>query len=477
MKNKKVYRVFAVAVCTALLWACNVPRNTVKTENNKVPLNYTGQGSDSINSAHLNARAFFGDPYLAALIDSALRNNQELNIAQQEIEIAKNEVTASKGEYLPFVGLKAGLDHTKESGYTASDVIKQNLHPSEKQNVLESNNNLYVAAVASWELDIWRKLRNSNKAATMQYLASREGRNYAQTQVVAEVAASYFELMALDNLLQNVEMNIKLQSDALRSVKLQKESARVSQLAVNRFEAQLLNTQNLQYSIKQSITETENRLYFLTGKFPGSIQRNSGNFMLYKVDSLRSGLPSQLLQNRPDIRQSEFELAAANLNVQVARANFYPSIGIKAGIGFEAFNPRYLINPESLIYNLAGDLMAPLINRNAITAHYNTASAKQIQAVYAYEQRILDAYTDVLNQLARIDNYSRSYEAKGKEVDILVHSITIANNLFNSARADYVEVLLTQEEALKSKMELIEIKLKQLQAKVGLYRALGGGWK
>ncbi|MCC6836812.1 MAG: TolC family protein, partial [Cytophagales bacterium] len=160
-----------------------------------------------------------------------------------------------------------------------------------------------------------------------------------------------------------------------------------------------------------------------------------------------------------------------------ARANFYPSLGIHAGIGFQAFNPVYLISPESMMYNLAGDLMAPLINRNAIKAAYNTANAQQVQAVYNYEQTILNAYLDVLNQLSKINNYNQSFETKNKEVEILVRSIGIANNLFNSARADYAEVLLTQREALESKMELVEIKMKQLNAKVNVYRALGGGWR
>lgn len=477
MRNKMINRITIAAITSFALWGCNVPRNGVKEVSKETPKVFAGQTADSINSADLNARAFFSDPYLSELIDTALRNNQELKIAEQQIYIAQNEVQATKGEYKPFVGLKAGYDHTKESGYLPMEVIKDNIHPAEREKALKSDNSLYIGAVASWEIDVWRKLRNANKAAAMEYLASKEGRNYLQTQLVSEIAESYYELTAMDNLLQIVNLNIQIQSDALRSVKLQKESARVSQLAVNRFEAQLLNTQNLQYAIKQNITEAENRIYFLTGKFPGTIKRGSANFLQYTVDSLKSGIPSQLLQNRPDIRQSEYELAAANLNVQVARANYYPSIGLKAGIGFQAFNARYLFNPESLIYNLAGDLMAPLINKNAIAANYNNASAKQIQAVYEYEKRILDAYTDVLNQLAKIDNYTHSYDTKNKEVELLLHAVTIANSLFNSARADYVEVLLTQEEALKSKMELIEIKLKQLHAKVGLYRALGGGWR
>jgi outer membrane protein TolC len=168
---------------------------------------------------------------------------------------------------------------------------------------------------------------------------------------------------------------------------------------------------------------------------------------------------------------------AAKLDVKVAKANFYPSFRITAGAGFQAFNPTFLMHPESVLYSLAGDLVAPLINRNAIKATYYSANSKQIQAVYNFERSILNAYVDVVNQLSKVDNFKKSYETKLQEVNLLNQSITISNSLFNSGRADYMEVLLTQREALESTVEQIEIKLKQLNANVNMYRALGGGWK
>ncbi|MFN3664704.1 MAG: TolC family protein, partial [Sediminibacterium sp.] len=203
---------------------------------------------------------------------------------------------------------------------------------------------------------------------------------------------------------------------------------------------------------------------------------NSAQFNTMPVDDMQTGVPAQLLVNRPDIRQAELDIAAAKLDVQVARANFYPSFSLQAGLGFQAFNPLYLIRPASIIYNLAGDMMAPLVNKNAITATYYNANAQQTQAIFKYQQTILNAYTEVLNQIAKAANFKTSYTLKAKEVDILLQSVGISNNLFNSARADYMEVLLTQREALESKMQLIEIRMKQLSAKVNIYKALGGGW-
>jgi outer membrane protein TolC len=283
--------------------------------------------------------------------------------------------------------------------------------------------------------------------------------------------------MALDNLLEIINENASIQEEALRKVKIQKQSAKANQLVVNRFEALLLNTQNLQYEIRQKIVETENRIHFLTGRYPSAIERNTAGFMDLQIDSIQAGIPARLLQNRPDIRQAEYQLQASNLDVKVARADFFPKLDIAAGVGFQAFNPGYLLKPESLLFNLVGDLTAPLINKRGIRARYNMASAMQVQAVYEYEQTVLSAYTDVLNQLTKLDNYANSFATKQREVELLSESVNIANSLFRYAKADYVEVLLTQEEVLDAKMELVETKLQQLKAKVEIYRALGGGWQ
>jgi len=186
----------------------------------------------------------------------------------------------------------------------------------------------------------------------------------------------------------------------------------------------------------------------------------------------------QLLENRTDVKQAELELTAAKLDVKVAKARFYPSLGVSAGLGVQAFDPSYLTKtPASLLYSITGDLMAPLINRNAIKAMYYTASAKQLQAVYNYERTLLNAYVEVANQLAMIRNMKASYELKAQRVDALTESITISNSLFRSARADYMEVLLTQRDALDSRFELVETQRERMNAMVNMYRALGGGWR
>jgi len=465
-------------LCISLIYtACTLPKNLAqRSENKKTPGVYNTYTTDSTNTAKTKWNNFFKDDNLKALIDTALKNNQELNILLQEINIAQNEARARKAAYLPFVGVGVGGGIEKSARFTRNGTVDDNLQIVPGQNFPTPLPDLMVGATASWEVDIWKKLRNSRKSAIFTYLSTQDGRNFAQTNLVAEIASSYYELMALDNRLDILRQNIEIQQNALEIVKLEKAAARVTELAVRRFEAEVLKNQSRQYYIMQQITETENRINFLVGRFPQPVQRNSQGFSNLVPDSIRAGIPSQLLQNRPDIRQAERQLSAAKLDVKVAKAQFYPSLNITAGVGYQAFNPTYLVKPQSLLYTLAGDLMAPLINRNAIKAAYYSATSRQIQAAFNYERTILNGYIEVANQVSNIANLKRSFDLKTKQVAALNQSIDISTGLFRSARADYMEVLMTQRDALEAKFELVETKMQQMNAMVNIYRALGGGW-
>jgi outer membrane protein TolC len=178
------------------------------------------------------------------------------------------------------------------------------------------------------------------------------------------------------------------------------------------------------------------------------------------------------------VRQAELELEASKLDVSVARANFYPSLSIDAAVGYQSFNIAHLVStPESILYNLAGNLVAPLLNRAGIEAQYRSANARQIQAVFNYERTLLQAFTDVANQLVKYDNLQKGFELQEQQVQTLTESVEISNVLFQSARADYMEVLLTRRDKLDAELELIETKKRLLLSMVNIYQALGGGWQ
>ncbi|MBX2972032.1 MAG: TolC family protein [Flavobacteriales bacterium] len=471
-------RTLIPAVAIALSLASCVPALKTQEARRNTPTTYPTASTDSTDAAAIKWQQFHRDPHLRALIDSALANNQELNIMLQEIAITKAEARARKGEYLPFVDIAAAAGMEKVGEYTRNGAVEQHLDVKEHTAFPEPVPDFIVGARASWELDIWKKLRNAKKAAVMRYLGSVEGRNFMVTNLVAEIANSYYELMALDNQLEILRSNIAIQQDALGIVKQEKLAAKVTELAVRRFEAEVLKNRSLQYNIQQRIVETENRINFLVGRYPQPVTRNSAAFSSLMPDSVHVGLPSQLLSYRPDIRQAELELAASKLDVKAAKASFYPSVRLTAGVGFNAFDAAYLLEtPASLLYNVAGDLVAPLINRNAIKAAYASANARQLQAVYDYERTVLNAYVEVVNQLSNLRNLRSSYDLQQQQVEALSSSITISTNLFRSARADYMEVLLTQRDALESRFELVETHKQQLNAMVDVYKALGGGWK
>ncbi|MEO8404352.1 MAG: TolC family protein [Chitinophagaceae bacterium] len=472
-----INRFAGLLIICAAIGSCKVPAITAKGDTKPVPTSFE-TSVDTTNSSAIRWRNFFTDKNLIDLIDTALANNQELLITLQEIEIAKNDIRMKKAALLPSVNLGGGIGVEKVGRFTSQGAgdASTEIRPGKK--VPDALMDYTVAASANWEIDIWKKLRNSKKAAVTRYLSTIEGKNFVLTNLIAEVASSYYELLALDNELSIVRQNIGLQNNALGIVKVQKEAARTTELAVKKFEAEVLKSQSLEFDLLQQVTETENRLNLLLGHYPQTIARDTSDFLTLLSPVVNSGIPSQLLENRPDIKQAELDLEAAKLDVKVARAEFYPSLGISAALGFQAFNPTYLFRfPESLLYSVAGDLAGPLINKNAIKAEFYSANARQLQALYNYDKTILNAYLEVSTQLSNISNLGKSYELKSKQVDALTQSIDISNDLFKSARADYFEVLMTQRDALESKLELIETKKEQMNAVVDVYRALGGGWQ
>ncbi|MEO7312979.1 MAG: efflux transporter outer membrane subunit [Chitinophagaceae bacterium] len=465
-----------LGVCVAMA-SCKVPAIVQLPQSKAVPQTY-GSNMDTTNGAAINWRAFFKDPALVSLIDTALQNNQELNITLQEIEISKNEIRMRKGALLPTVGVRGAIGIEKVGRYTSQGAGDASAEITPGKIVPENLTDFTGEAYASWEVDIWHKLHNAQKAAVTRYLSSIEGRNFVLTNLVAEIASSYNELVSLDNQLAIVRQSIGLQKSALEVVKVQKEAARATELAVQKFQAEVLKSESLQYDILQQIKETENRINLLLGRYPQPIVRDTSNVLDRLPAIVSAGIPSQLLANRPDIRQAALDLAAAKIDVQVARAEFYPSLDISAALGIQAFNPTYLVKiPGSILYSLAGDIAGPLINRNAIQAEFSSANARQLQAIYNYDRTILNAYLEVSTQLSGIDNLQKGYDLKSQQVAALTRSIDIANDLFKFARADYFEVLMTQRDALEAKLDLVETRKQQLNAAVSVYRDLGGGWK
>lgn len=472
-------KISGLIILLLIAHSCVIPPYTQRSENRKTPEKFSNNSSsDTTSSASIQWKEFFKDKTLIALIDTALAHNQELNIFLQEVRIAQSQVLFRKAQYLPFIGIITGAGLEKPGKYTFNGAVEDNLNIADDKKFPDPLPNLLLGGTFSWEVDIWKKLRNSKKAAMYKYFSTIEGRNFLVSRIVCEIANLYYELLALDNQLEITQNYIQILQNALEIVKQEKMYARTTELAVKRFEAEVLKNQSKIYYIKQQIIETENKINFLTGKFPQPIQRNSKYFADILPPQVLAGVPSQLLRNRPDIRAAEMELFSTQLEVKSARAEFYPSLKLDGIAGYNAFHPQYLFqSPQSLILGIAGELITPLVNRNALKANYFSAIAQQNKAAYEYEQKVINAYVEAANQISNIQNLQSAYELKKQQVDALTECVDISVNLFKNARADYMEVLLTQRDALEAKYELIETKKQQLQASINLYRALGGGWK
>jgi len=477
MKRIRIlYRLCILLIC--LVYAsCNIPKE-LQVNNNKVTPSSFLDSKDTVNSAQINWREFFVDKNLVSLIDTAIKNNPDVLMTLQEIEIARNRVMSRDALLSPSISAGGGLGLEKVGRYTSQGAGDASAEIIPGKLVPEHLTDFLIGFHASWEADIWGKIRSSKNAAFTRYLGSIEGKNFVITNLVAEVANSYYELLSIDNQLEIIRESIQLQKSQLEIVRVQKEASVVTELAVKQFEARVFNSQGLEFELLQKITEYENKINFLLGRFPQKIIRDKETFSTQMPAKIKVGIPSQLLVNRPDIKQAELELLATKCDAKAARLEFYPSLDITSSMGFQAFKPSYLLRtPQSLLYSLISDVAGPIVNRKAITAEFNTANALQVGAMYNYQKTILNGFAEVSNELSNINNLEKVYNLKSKEVEVLIKSIDISNDLFKSARANYLEVLMAQRDALESKLELVEVRKRQFNSITNIYKALGGGWK
>jgi NodT family efflux transporter outer membrane factor (OMF) lipoprotein len=477
MKSFKKF-IGIVSILVSILYSgCKTPETIVNTDNKPMPQSFE-ETKDSTNSADIKWKDFFSDKNLITLVDTALKNNFDVLMTLQKIEIARNDLRVTKGAMLPTVNSNFAYLQRKFGYYTMDDAGNRTTEITPGQIIPTNLPDYFIGLQTNWEIDIWGKLRNKKKASFSRYLSSVEGTNLVLTNLVSEIAIAYYELVELDNELDIIRETIKLQQDALEIIKIQKDAGVANELAVKQFEAEVLNSQGLEFEALQQIAENESKLNFLLGRFPQPIVREKANFTTQIPTQIKAGIPSQLLKNRPDIKQAEFELLATKFDVRAAKAAFYPSFNITGSLGFQSFNTAFLFtSPQSLAYNLLGSLTTPLLNRSAIKNQFNNAKANQIEAMYNYQKTILNGYVEVSNELSSIKNLEQIHDRKTKEVEALTQSIDISNDLFKSGRATYFEVLMIQNRSLQSKLELVNTKKQQYNATVNIYKALGGGWK
>jgi len=481
MNNKKSkYPISVVAIVLAGMAGCKPVQVIREDKPMALPTSFDQNRvntADTLGLGVVKWRTFFNDPNLQNLIDTALVANFDLVIATQRIQQIQAGVLAAEAPLHPTLepvgtmGLRRfGLYTMDGAGNATTDITPGKLVPVHLPD-------FFIGAQAGWEVDLWGKLRNQKQAAVARFMASVEGKNLVQTAMVAAVAEAYFTLQSLDAQVQILDEYIGLQQSALELVRIQKDAGAANELAVKQFENQLLDLLGIRIDVQQQILYFESVINLLAGRFPQPVAR-SPLFLNQNLPPLTdTGVPSVLLENRPDIRGAALELAASKADLNAARALFFPTLNIGAAVGIQAFRPDYLVKPASLTYNMAGGMVAPLVNKRAIRAEFNRADAYQLEALTTYHQTIVNAYTEAYNQIAFSKNLEQQYALKTEQVAAIESAVDISGELFRSGRANYLDVLTAQQNALDTRLELVDLRLRQWSTAVNLYRALGGGWQ
>ncbi len=425
---------------------------------------------DTISIADISWRNYFSDTILRHLIDTGLVLNFDLQFALRNISIAQSQVKQSNWLWIPQVNARVSA-----YGYRNSD----NGPAGVNNGALSNNTNDFLATVnMSWEIDIWGKFNRQQESARANYLQSYEVAKAVQTTLVSNIAQGYFNLLMLDQQLLETRKTLDLTNDFVKLTRLLYDAGEVTYLGVQQAESQRDNTAQLVPQIEQSIQIQENSLQLLAGSLPGSVHREGSLTDIHFSDSLETGLPVALLNRRPDVKASELALVQANAQVGISQANMYPALNLTAGAGFESLKASNWFNIPGSLFGLAGaTLIQPILQGRQLKTQFEIAKQQREQAVIRFRQSVLTAAIEVTNALVRVQKLKEQEKFAQQRADTLVGAVNNSQLLFKNDLANYLEVITAQQTALDAQLSLAFIQNQELDARVELYRSLGGGWR
>lgn len=470
--------IYLTALFTIVLQGCKTLQTETGITSPTLPEKFVTEQTLGENAASLPANVFFKDPVLKALIDTAIGNNPDMKAAWQRIEQAKTQIQYAKGLLFPQVNLSPNAAIRRYGLYTMDGAGNISTFIQPNKIVPINLPDYYLGLQASWEADIWGKLNNKRRSAVANWLAGKEAFHLLKTNLVADVAINYYTLAALDRQLQQIQQTILQQTEALEVVKTQKETGRATELVVLQFEAQLTESKVLETEVMQQIISHENALNVLLGRFSQPVIRSANALTDTTSFAIASGIPLQLIANRPDLRMAAKQAEATYFETKSAKAAFYPGLQINSSLGFQAFLPSLVFQlPTSLAYTLIGGITAPLLNMSRLKADFNFAKSGQAAALYNYNALLFKAVGEVNTEQKNFENLSTIVTLKKQQNQTLLRSADISLELYRNLRANYLEVLFARQNALKTNMELTNAMLLQKISLINLYRNLGGGWK
>jgi len=436
------------------------------TENYKRPagivdneLYRDGNTKDTASIGNVPWKQMFRDTLLQRLIQEGIDNNLDMKIATSRIKESEANLRQSKAAFFPTISANA-------SG------------PIATTNNISGNSTLYqLYGTASWEADLWGKYRSSKKSVLVALLQSEAYKKAVQTQLVADIASNYIALQALDAQLQLTRKTVENRKLDVDIMKKLKESDVVTGAAVVQSEANRYSVEVTIPDLCQNIRVTENALCILLSRKPGPIERDTLNSQK-PWTGLQTGVPLQLLANRPDVMQAEYQLRYNFELTKVAKTYFYPSLTITADGGLAKGNISDLFNPTSIFGSILGGLMQPIFNHGLNKQRLDVAKAQEEEALANFRKTLLNAGQEVSNALYNYQSASDKIKIREKQIDFLQKSVDYTKELLKySANTNYTDVLTSEQSLLAAQLNNVSDKVQQLQAVISLYRSLGGGWK
>jgi multidrug efflux system outer membrane protein len=423
------------------------------------------RGASADESASLADRAWweiFGDEELKRLIDEALRNNYDVRTAAWRVEEFRARAGIARSEFYPQIGYEGGWSRGRESEF-----VQPRLNPTKS---LQAVNLSF-----SWELDVWGRIRRLSEAARDQYLSTEEARRGILLSVVSETATAYFELLELDARLQIARRTTEAFEDTSDLFEHQRSGGLASELEVSRARAALEAAAATVPELEQRIVAQENRISFLLGREPGLVRRGASLTEQALPAEVPVGLPSELLERRPDLREAEEQLASANARVGVAMANFFPKISLTGSYGGASPDLESLFHAGRM-WSIAAGLAGPLFQGGRLRNEYDTEVALFEQARTQYESVVTRAFSEVSTALAAYQKFAAAEEREARSVAAYEDAVRLANIRYVAGLSSYVEVLDAEQQLFPEQNALAETRRVRLDALVALYKSLGGGW-
>ncbi len=421
--------------------------------------------ADSVSLAALPWTAVFEDPLLQGYIQKGLENNLDVRIALQNIQITEQYLQQGKAGYYPTLSATAGFTRTKNSpnsqfGRLFSEPIEQ----------------FQLSGSLSWEADIWGKIRSNKRAAQAAYLQSTAAHRAIKTRLIASMATTYYQLLALDKQAVIAELTLDSRHRGLEAIQALKGAGQVSEVAVKGAEAQVYSTEIILIDLRKNIRLLENSFCLLMGEAPHEIAR--GRLDAQELNpALQTGVPSTLLANRPDVMQSEYALVNAFELTNVARASLYPTLSLGGNGGFQSLQIETWLSSSSLFSQLLANLSQPLINGRRLKTQLRVSQARQQQAALDFQKSLLIAGREVSDALYDLQAQTAIATARAQEVAALSLAEDFSEELLTNGLANYLEVLTARQNALSTELRYVDAQYGRLRALVELYRALGGGWR